>query len=121
MTEEYDENEKYGNKFNYIKNKTINNINNYPSLTPVIKNDYNRNNNYESQRNSNQDESNIQINNMQNYFKFNANTPNRFNATSYEYLINKKRPKTPKTNEIPLVRKMCPPKKKVYVILFTEL
>ena len=107
LTEDYNENEKYRNNFNYVKNKTINNINNYPSLTPVMKNG-NDIHNYESQRNSNLDENMMQINNIQKYFKFNANTPNRFNVNGYEYLINKKRPDIPKINEINIKRNTIP-------------
>ena len=100
LTEDFEENEKYKNKFNYIKNKTINNINDYPSLTPLQENDYSKHNKYESQRHSNIEETNIHNNNIQKYFKLNSNTPNRFTVNGYEYLINKRRSNTPKMNEI---------------------
>ena len=104
--DDYEGNEKYINRFNYNKNKTINNINNYPSLTPILKNNYNIQNTDE--RNSNILDNYMKNNNMQEYFKINSNTPNRFTVNGYEYLINKKRPKTPKLNEINLNRNTIP-------------
>ena len=93
----YDENEKYNSKYNYIKHQTINNINDYPSLTPLIKNNRNNKiqNNNISTRNSNIEENN----NIQRYFKLNAQTPNRLKVNGYEYLV-KKRSYTPKIQEI---------------------
>ena len=104
--DDYEGNEKYINRFNYNKNKTINNINNYPSLTPILKNNYNIQNTDE--RNSNILDNYMKNNNIQEYFKINSNTPNRFTVNGYEYLINKKRPKTPKLNEINLNRNTIP-------------
>ena len=104
--DDYEGNEKYINRFNYNKNKTINNINNYPSLTPILKNNYNIQNTDE--RNSNILDNYMKNNNIQEYFKINSNTPNRFTVNGYEYLINKKRPKTPKLNEINLNRNNIP-------------
>ena len=111
--EDYEENEKYNHKFNYNKNKTINNINNYPSLTPILKNNFNIQNTDE--KNSNIAENSMQNNNnnIQNYFKINANTPNRFTVSGYEYLISKKRPYTPKINEMNLNRNTIPANNKI--------
>ena len=89
-----------------------NNLNNFPNFTPIVKNnnyDYNtlnkRNMNNQSnmsERESNfENEENYESNNpIQKYFQINANTPGRFNPNGYNYLMNKKRPTTPKINEI---------------------
>ena len=105
----FDRNEKNNNNYLiYKNNKTINNIKDYPSLTPIINNNYNTQNN----NNNNERDSNIEDNNIQKYFKINANTPNRFTVNGYEYLINKKRPNTPKLNEINMNRNTFQPQNK---------
>ena len=97
------------NKVNYMNNNTINNVSNYPSLIPKIKNNYN-NQNDKIERNSR-----VKDNNIQKYFKINANTPNLFTVNGYDYLINKKRPNTPKLNEININRNTVPlPNKNEY-------
>ena len=81
------------NKKDYIKHRTINN---YPSLMQ-FKNDYiiknNPNLNNISTRNT-------QGNNIQKYFKLNVQTPKLLTVKGYDNLLNKRRPYTPKLNEI---------------------
>ena len=90
----------------------MNNKNNIPNFTPIVKNNNDFNNNLNrrnlnnqnnmSERESNfENEENNELNNpIQKYFQINANTPGRYSVNGYDYLINKKRPKTPKINEI---------------------
>ena len=87
-------------------------MNNFPNLTPILKN--NNNYNYNSNRRNMNNQSNIseresnfeneesnEINNpIQKYFQIKANTPGRFTVNGYDYLMSKKRPTTPKINEI---------------------
>ena len=99
----------------YINNKNRtqdyfinnNNIKDFPNFTPIIKNN---NYNLDNQSNVTEQESNFENeeyteknNTIQKYFqinKINANTPGRFNINGYDYLMNKRRPTTPKQNEI---------------------
>ena len=99
----------------YINNKNRtqdyfinnNNIKDFPNFTPIIKNN---NYNLDNQSNVTEQESNFENeeyteknNTIQKYFqinKINANTPGRFNVNGYDYLMNKRRPTTPKQNEI---------------------
>ena len=99
----------------YINNKNRtqdyfinnNNIKDFPNFTPIIKNN---NYNMDNQSNVTEQESNFENeeyteknNTIQKYFqinKINANTPGRFNINGYDYLMNKRRPTTPKQNEI---------------------
>lgn len=105
--EEYDD--KYNSKYNYNKHRTINNVDDYPSLTPLIKKKYHNENNYNiSNRNSNADEND----NIQKYFKISEPTAKSHTVVNgYEYLINKRRPYTPnmrevKRNTIPVQNKL---------------
>ena len=108
------------NNFNNQNRTQEYNMNNFPNFTPIVKN----NNNYEyntnmKKMNNNQsneserememdmesnnydnEENNMKSNTIQKYFQINANTPGRYPLNGYDYLINKKRPNTPKTNEI---------------------
>ena len=86
------------NKFNFPKNRTINTINEYYSLTPILRNNYNTQD--INERNSNKELNN----NFQKYFQLNSNTPNRFTISGYEFLNNKKRPNTPNLNEINIIQ-----------------
>ena len=89
--------EKYNSKYNYNKHRTINNVEDYPSLTPLIKKNYHNENNYNiSNRNSNAEENN----NIQKYFKINEPAAKHHSISGYEYLINKKRPYTPNMREV---------------------
>ena len=99
----------------YINNKNRtqdyfinnNNMKDFPNFTPIIKNN---NYNLDNQSNVTEQESNFENeeyteknNTIQKYFqinKINANTPGRFNVNGYDYLMNKRRPTTPKQNEI---------------------
>ena len=99
----------------YINNKNRtqdyfinnNNIKDFPNFTPIIKNN---NYNLDNQSNVTEQESNFENeeyteknNTIQKYFqinKINANTPGRFNINGYDYLMNNRRPTTPKQNEI---------------------
>ena len=99
----------------YINNKNRtqdyfinnNNMKDFPNFTPIIKNN---NYNLDNQSNVTEQESNFENeeyteknNTIQKYFqinKINANTPGRFNINGYDYLMNKRRPTTPKQNEI---------------------
>ena len=92
---EYDD--KYNSKYNNNKHRTINNFDDYPSLTPLIKKKYNNENNYNiSNRNSNEEENN----NIQQYFKISEPPAKHNSIYGYEYLINKKRPNTPNMREV---------------------
>ena len=81
------------NKMDYMNHQTINN---YPSLMQ-FKNDYIIKNN---QNLNNISTRNIQDNNIQKYFKLNVQTPKRLTVKGYDNLLNKRRPYTPKLNEI---------------------
>ena len=81
------------NKMDYINHQTINN---YPSLMQ-FKNDYIIKNNPNLNNISTR---NIQDNNIQKYFKLNAQTPKHLTVKGYDNLLNKRRPYTPKLNEI---------------------
>ena len=98
------------NNQNLTQDYNMNNANNFPNFTPILKNNKN---NYNLIRNVNNqidlnerdnnnyfNEENNERNPIQKYFQINANTPGRFNMTGYDYLLNKKRPTTPKINEI---------------------
>ena len=98
------------NNQNLTQDYNMNNVNNFPNFTPILKNNKN---NYNLIRNVNNqidlnerdnnnyfNEENNERNPIQKYFQINANTPGRFNMTGYDYLLNKKRPTTPKINEI---------------------
>ena len=101
------------NNQNLTQDYNMNNATNFPNFTPLIKNNKN-NYNYNtyirnvnnqsnmSERDNNfyNEENNERNNQIQKYFQINANTPGRFNVNGYDYLINKKRPTTPKINEI---------------------
>ena len=80
-------------KMDYINHLTINN---YPSLMQ-FKNDYIIKNNPNLNNISTR---NIQDNNIQKYFKLNAQTPKHLTVKGYDNLLNKRRPYTPKLNEI---------------------
>ena len=98
------------NNQNLTQDYNMNNANNFPNFTPILKNNKNnynliRNVNNQidlSERDNNNyfNEENNERNPIQKYFQINANTPGRFNMTGYDYLLNKKRPTTPKINEI---------------------
>ena len=99
------------NNQNLTQDYNMNNVNNFPNFTPILKNNknnYNINNQSNmSERDSNNyynEENNERNNPIKKYFQINANTPGRFNVNGYDYLINKKRPTTPKTNEIYLIQ-----------------
>ena len=102
------------NNQNLTQDYNMNNVNNFPNFTPILKNNknnYNMNNinnqSNMSERDSNNyynEENNERNNPIKKYFQINANTPGRFNVNGYDYLINKKRPTTPKTNEIYLIQ-----------------
>ena len=81
------------NKIDYANHRTINN---YPSLMQ-FKNDYIINNNPNLNNISTR---NIEDNNVQKYFKLNVQTPKRLTVKGYDNLLSKRRPYTPKLNEI---------------------
>ena len=97
-TQDFVENDdKYNSKYNYNKHRTISNVDDYPSLTPLIKKKFQNENNYNiSNRNSNEEENN----NVRIYFKINEPSAKRNTINGYEYLINKKRPNTPNMREV---------------------
>ena len=98
------------NNQNLTQDYNMNNANNFPNFTPILKNNKNNynlirnvNNQIDLNERDNNDyfnEENNERNPIQKYFQINANTPGRFNMTGYDYLLNKKRPTTPKINEI---------------------